>query len=568
VIAAWLFACVSVPPSEPVRASPPSPAPSDAIYFVLVDRFANGAPDAPGTTSPADPQGFHGGDLVGVIDQLDHIQGMGFGAVWLSPITEMRTEKIDEWGAFHGYWVADLAALEPRFGTMKHAQDLSDGLRERGMDLYLDMVYNHVGYDTPMVSEHPEWFHGRGDISDWSDEVQVRTHDVHGLPDLVQDRDEVYAHLLSSSAYWIAQLRPKGFRVDAVRHLDAGFLARLADDLHKTAGEDFELMGEVFEGDPTRLARAQSDDRLSSVFDFPLHYAMRDVFCDGQPMGRIASILAQDALYGTGSPPLVTFLDNHDLPRIGDCSRAPLALAFLLTARGRPAITYGTENRALGTEEPDNRSDMVFGLAHPMASDIRTWLGLRSSSAAARRGRTVTHELTPQWMLQSRQIDDEALLIAVNLSEQAVAVSPATHLGPVEVLSSWTVDIRTHVTDTDPGMKNASVAPQSMRVWQLRGAFPEKVSKMATLDIQVIHTPDTGPAVLVGAGALGGWDPKQGVIGKRVGEGRTSFSLQRPVGDVLAYKLAIATDDTTWEDRPNRYLLVTGDASLTHTWGQ
>jgi len=486
--------------------------------------------------------------------------------VWLSPITQMRTEKIDEWGAFHGYWVADLAALEPRFGTLTQAKDLAEGLRERDMDLYLDMVYNHVGYDTPLVSEHPEWFHGRGDILDWSDEVQVRTHDVHGLPDLAQDHEAVYAHLLSSSMHWIDLLHPKGFRVDAVRHLDAGFLARLANDLHGTAGADFERIGEVFEGDPSRLARSLSEDQLTSVFDFPLHYALRDVFCDGQPMGRIASILAQDSLYGAGVPPLVTFLDNHDRPRIGDCQRAPLALAFLLTARGRPALTYGTEIRALGAEEPHNRGDMTFGLAHPMESDIRTWLRLRASSTAARQGRTVTHELTPTWLLQSRQVDDEALLIAINLGDAPVSVSPKAQLGPVEVVSRWSVDDRTHPIDTEE--HGSSVPPQSMQIWQLRGAFPVRPPAVATVTIEVAQAPGQGPAVLVGGGTLGGWDPIRGVEGKRLSDGRTTLTLQRPVGDVLAYKLAITPDNPTWEDRSNRYLLVTGDTNLTHTWGQ
>jgi len=533
---------------------------------VLVDRFADGMPDPPGTVDRSDPQAFHGGDLRGVLDRLDHIRGMGFGAVWLSPITSTRTEKIDEWGAFHGYWVSDLKAIEPRFGTLDEARAVADALRERDMGLYLDMVYNHVGYDTPRVSSHPAWFHDRGDIVDWNDDTEVRTHDVHGLPDLDQDHPEVYAHLLDASLHWIRALEPRGFRVDAVRHLDAGFLAHLGRDVRAEAGDDFEFLGEVFEGDPARLARTQSEDDLSAVFDFPLHYAMRDVFCEGQPLGRVASTLALDTLYGSELPPLVTFLDNHDRPRIGDCERAPLALAFLLTARGRPAITYGTEIRSSGAEEPANRGDMVFGLAHPMESDIRTWLHLRAISEAVRSGRTVTHELEDHWLLQSRQLDSEALLVAVNLGNTTRTVDLGAHLGEVDLESSWRVEETTQPIRVNPGRRVFEVGPQSMRVWRTTGAVPSPTARSVPVEIRVKGAPP-GAAVLVGAGDLGGWDPSRGVPGRRGPKGVLHFTLQRPVGGVIAYKIAITGDETTWEERPNRYHLVGEGDALELVWG-
>ena len=135
-----LFACratapgVEPMPPEPVEAvEVTSPAEvRDVVYFVFVDRFADGRPDAPGTVDRSDPQAWHGGDLQGVIDRLDHLQDLGVGGVWLSPITQARTEKIDEWGAFHAYWVEDLGAVEPRLGTMDEARALSAELDRRG----------------------------------------------------------------------------------------------------------------------------------------------------------------------------------------------------------------------------------------------------------------------------------------------------------------------------------------------------------------------------------------------------------------------------------------------------
>jgi hypothetical protein len=86
---------------EPKTAAPPRPA---GIYFVMVDRFADGDRSNDGNAAPEDSQAFHGGDLQGVIDHLDWIQALGFDTVWLSPIFKMRTEKWHGYGAFHGYW--------------------------------------------------------------------------------------------------------------------------------------------------------------------------------------------------------------------------------------------------------------------------------------------------------------------------------------------------------------------------------------------------------------------------------------------------------------------------------
>ena len=52
------------------------------------------------------------------------------------------------------------------------------------MGLYLDVVNNHV-LRQRTGHGHPEWFHGKGDILDWNDPVQVETR-CSWPPDLDQ----------------------------------------------------------------------------------------------------------------------------------------------------------------------------------------------------------------------------------------------------------------------------------------------------------------------------------------------------------------------------------------------
>src|SRR4051794_1365598 len=65
------------------------------LYFVMADRFENGstANDHGGIAGGKDQDGFdptgkgwyHGGDLQGIRQRLDYIQGLGTTAIWLTP---------------------------------------------------------------------------------------------------------------------------------------------------------------------------------------------------------------------------------------------------------------------------------------------------------------------------------------------------------------------------------------------------------------------------------------------------------------------------------------------------
>jgi hypothetical protein len=192
-----VLAGAAVPPAKTTSARP------SGIYFVMVDRFANGDRANDADVSPEDPQAFHGGDLQGLIEHLDWIQSLGFDTVWLSPIFKMRTDTWHGFGAFHGYWTWDLSALEPRFGDELLLARLRSELDLRKMKLMLDVVLNHVGPDAPLLTAKPGWFHRRGGVTDWNDQTQLVMNDVHGLPDFATEQDVVFEYLLGAARRWL-----------------------------------------------------------------------------------------------------------------------------------------------------------------------------------------------------------------------------------------------------------------------------------------------------------------------------------------------------------------------------
>lgn len=54
---------------------------------------------------------YCGGGYRGITNNLDYIQGMGFDAIWISPIVANRD------GGYHGYWATDIDGLNDNFGS-------------------------------------------------------------------------------------------------------------------------------------------------------------------------------------------------------------------------------------------------------------------------------------------------------------------------------------------------------------------------------------------------------------------------------------------------------------------
>lgn len=129
----------------------------EVVYFVLPDRFENGDTknDKGGLKGDRlqtgfDPSAkgyFHGGDLKGLTQKLDYIQGMGATAIWFAPIFKNKAvqgPKGDESAGYHGYWVTDFTQVDPHFGTNAEFKAFVEAAHARGMKVYMDIITNHT----------------------------------------------------------------------------------------------------------------------------------------------------------------------------------------------------------------------------------------------------------------------------------------------------------------------------------------------------------------------------------------------------------------------------------------
>ena len=406
------------------------------IYFLMVDRFHDATPRQPvlsanrttGITTP-DNQ-FYGGKIRGITENLDYIAGLGCTAIWMSPVFGNND------GAYHGYNINNYLDIDPHFGSKQDLIDLVEAAHNYQKNgkpfpirIILDVVINHSGdnwfypgnvpynyindqrfdfggwRDTekpfPTELRNPDFYHRKGNMSDYDNPPQNQNGDMSGLKDYANDDDqtgsEVINALIKIHAYWIKETDVDGFRVDAIKHMGALACSRFSSNIREFAlslgKRDFFLFGELAVPNDDIIDRyvgpntSRLDDQtvffgIDSVLDFPLaegkyndpnHRPLRDVlkgFAGPETLFNRLNAQRYRALNrGELGRYLVTFVDNHDsfwqpAGRIGagptPDAQIVGAIGYLICAMGTPCIYYGTEQGFEGQGNDNNMREAMF----------------------------------------------------------------------------------------------------------------------------------------------------------------------------------------------------------------
>ena len=363
------------------------------IYHLLIDRF-NGGWQVP----PKSENVFCGGNLQGVIEKLDYIQGLGFNAVMLSPIFASAN--------YHGYHTLNFDEVDPHIGTWDDYQRLLDTAHAKGMKVICDFVPNHCWYEAPMFQEsllkngghHRDWFFFEGDDSD----AFVSFLGFGDLPKFNLTNPEV-AGFMIEKAERLVRMGVDAFRIDHALGQPHQFLQQFREAMQRVSS-DIVVFGEVwafgigpqlasqlyFKTDArlqefmaqdtkplpsasagcasaeseqapfcSRLAQPFSQDDLQTDYtetlDGVLDFAYRDILLDEVHAGRGIKgneMLQKKVEEHFAKYPkdfkLVLFLDNHDTDRfLFDCHDDATilhdAIEFTKSLQRPFSFLYGTE---------------------------------------------------------------------------------------------------------------------------------------------------------------------------------------------------------------------------------
>ena len=273
-----------------------------SIYQLLTDRFARSS-----DTGSCVYSQYCGGDYKGLISKLDYIQGMGFDAIWVSPIIE-NTE-----GSYHGYHFTNLYNLNTHFGTEEDFKALVTECHKRDIWVMVDVVANHAG---PVGTDF-------GRINPFN-----RAHDL------------------------VQKYEIDGIRIDTIMEVPKWFW----DKFRQSAGV-FQI-GEAFNGNTGYVADYQH--HLDSVFNYPLYYKIEYSFCGS--FRNLESYWFNDRKIFPAPEYTATFVENHDNPRFlnrcHDRNKFTNAVIFSLVWEGIPVFYYAGEQYYAGGADPNNREPL------------------------------------------------------------------------------------------------------------------------------------------------------------------------------------------------------------------
>jgi neopullulanase len=479
---------------------------NDVIYLIMPDRFADGdvSNDKPagsaGVYDRREPKAYHGGDLRGIRQHLDYLHELGVTTLWLTPVWKSTDSD------YHGYHVVDMYALDDHMGSMQEYQALVADAHKRGMKVLIDYVVNHTGPRHPWAGDPPTptWLHGTPEhhlAAEYkfyglvdphaSPREYIKTLDgwfADKLPDLNPDDPELGLYLAQNAMWWTEIAQLDGFRQDTFPYSTRQFWSGWHERMRQVYPR-IDDVGEVFDGDPSITSFFEGgrkqfdgiDSGLSTVFDFPLCFALRDAIIKGAPMAKIVDVLRHDDLYPHPET-LVTFIGNHDQRRFlgeegSSVAKLKAAFSLLLTLRGIPQIYYGDEIAMTGGGDPDNRRDFPGGFpgdaSNAFAASGRTaeqqdvfayvqsLLALRKAHPALRTGK--------QWHIgwddnyyaflrESLKVQgqgDEKLLVVYNNAPKMLELNIAIDNTPLETA---------HQLQTVFGSVSAEIAAGTVRV--------------------------------------------------------------------------------------------------------
>jgi glycosidase len=482
---------------------------SDVMYLIMPDRFANGNPNNDSSPELQEkgnrslPGGRHGGDIQGIINNLDYIKELGATAIWSTPMCEDN----DKGYSYHTYGQSDVYRIDPRYGTNEEYKKLADEMHKRDLKLIKDYVTNHWGAEHWMFKDMPtyDWFHQFPGYkqSNYRMTTQYDTNAsktdaklcmdgwfVPSMPDLNQSNPLVLNYLTQNAIWWIEYADLDGFRVDTYSYNDKEGIAKWTKAITDEYPY-FNIVGEVWMHDQAQIsywqknspiAKIQSyNSYLPSVMDFTLHDTFGSVFNEDKTnwndgMFKVYENFVNDFLYDNPHN-LLTFVENHDTNRFNqiyknDFKKYKMAMTLLATVRGIPQLYYGSEIGMAGDKgkgDADIRQDFPGGWNgdannaftkqgrtaeqqkfFEFSSKLFTW---RKSKEVIHSGK-MTHYLPDNNVyVYFRHNDKETVMVIINNAPDTQKINSTrfqenikSFISGIDILSGKTIDLKNEIT--------------------------------------------------------------------------------------------------------------------------
>lgn len=340
-------------------------------------------------------------------EDAQHLSELGVSGVWVPPCSKGTSADDVGYGIYDLYDLGEFdqkGTIRTKYGTREQLEAAIDTLHEHGLKVYADIVLNHkAGADATekikVIEVDPQnrseetgepfeieaWtrfdFPGRGERysdfkwcwhhftatdydatgertsvfkiigenKDWAENVddEFGNYDYLMFADVDYHHPDVIEETINWGRWLIDQLRLDGMRLDAVKHINEGFVEDFVKAMREHVGADFYAVGEYWKNDTERLAQYLSNtDHQLALFDVALHFNFYQAALQGREYDL--RTIFDNTLVKRNPMNVATFVDNHD-SQLGQALESwvgewfkPLAYALILLREdGYPCLFYG-----------------------------------------------------------------------------------------------------------------------------------------------------------------------------------------------------------------------------------
>ncbi|NWO25961.1 alpha-amylase [Peptostreptococcaceae bacterium oral taxon 081] len=338
---------------------------------------------------------------------LEKLKKLGFTAIWLPPVCKATGTNDVGYGIYDLYDLGEFnqkGSIRTKYGTKEELLNLINKAHELGISIYLDVILNHkAGADEVEIfkaievsAENREDEIGEErDIGGWTkftfpnrnkkysdfewnfnhfsgvdyDNIQKKkaifkisgfnkgwsssVSNEHGnfdylmYSDIDHNNADVRAELFKWAKWFINELNADGFRLDAVKHIDADFMDEFIKYIQGEIKKDFYLVGEYWVADKGSLQgyMAETSGNID-LFDVSLHYSFYRASLEKENYDLRK--IFDESIVQSNPIMAVTFVDNHDSQKgqsleswIEDWFRQIAYSLILFRKDGYPCIFYG-----------------------------------------------------------------------------------------------------------------------------------------------------------------------------------------------------------------------------------
>lgn len=367
-----------------------------------------------------------------VADWVPHLRRLNINTVLFNPLFESDA---------HGYDTRDMRVLDRRLGTNDDLSFVCAKLREEGLRVMFDGVFNHVGrgfwafqdvlrnkWDSP----YKDWFYiNFGGNNGYNDGFWYEGWEGHfNLVKLNLDNPAVKEYIFGSIREWKEKYGISGLRVDVAYTINPNFLRALRQ-FCLSLDPEFFLLGEMIHGD---YKRVMNPEMCQSATNYECAKGLLSAF-NSRNLFEIAHSLQRQfnnepwALYH-GVTTLLSFADNHDINRaasvIRDPRHLPLVYTLMFMMPGIPALYYGSEWGVKGERSNSSDEGIRPAFDHPEWNQLTDTLAklaqIRATREAPAFGEYRTAHLTNEQFLFERKSGGERIITAINMADKPVTV--------------------------------------------------------------------------------------------------------------------------------------------------